>query len=95
MLMPGRAQALVGVEPMVASYREFSAMAHVHGFELKQVDLFGFGGVVMCHARFAVDYEIPSGRFQEEGMEIYAVDASGPSPKIIWRTQMALSSAEG
>ena len=90
MLMPGSPQALQGVESMVASYREFCAMATVYGFEIKNVMLFPFRDVVMCHARFAVDYEIPSGRFQEEGMEIYAVDPKGQAPKILWRSQMAL-----
>jgi hypothetical protein len=94
MLMPGSTHTLRGVEPMVASYREFCSMARVHRFELLDVALFPFGGLVMCHAHFSVDYEIPSGRFEEEGMEIYAIAASGPSPTILWRTQMPLKAAE-
>jgi len=94
MLLPGTGKAMVGVGPMVESYREFCAMAHVHGFEIDEVVTFPFGDAVMCHAHFTVDYEIPSGRFQEEGMEIYLVDTSGPAPRILWRTQSAIA-AEG
>ena len=93
MLLPGSLQAEQGVEPMVESYRGFSAMAKIHRFDLTDVGLFPFENVVMCHARFTVDYEIPSGRFEEEALEIYAVDTAGQVPKILWRTQMQLKEA--
>ena len=94
MLLPGSRQALVGVGPMVESYREFCAMARVHRFEIDDIATFPFGTTVMCHAHFVVDYEIPTGRYQEEGMEVYLVDTSGPGLRILWRTQNAIA-AEG
>ena len=94
MLMPGSPHILRGREPMVASYREFTAMARVHQFAFGEIALFPFGSLTMAHARFSVDYEIPSGRFAEEGMEIYAITTEGPSPKILWRTQVALEPSE-
>jgi len=93
MLMPGSPHSLRGREPMVASYREFSTMAKVHRFDFGEIALFPFGSLTMAHARFSVDYEIPSGRFEEEGMEIYAITSEGESPKILWRTQVALNPA--
>ena len=93
MLMPASPHTLVGREPMIQSYREFAAMAAVHRFEITDLTVYPFGTVVMCHARFTVDYTIPSGRFEEEGLELYAVDVSA-KPTILWRTQVALHSPE-
>lgn len=44
----------------------------------------------MCHLKFEVDYEIESGRFREEGLEVYAIDTSGQKPKVVWRKQLTL-----
>lgn len=95
MLLPGTGKAMVGVGPMVESYREFCAMAHVQRFEIDEIATFPFGDHLMCHAHFTGDYEIPSGRFREEGLEIYAIAVSESSPRILWRTQMALREPEG
>lgn len=88
MLPPGGAPATTGVGPMVDSYRRFFEQATVHAFEVTGVDVFPFDAVTLCHARFTVDYELASERFQEDGLEVYAVDVTGPTPKVVWRTQL-------
>lgn len=90
MLPPGAREPIVGVEPMVESYRHFGAIGTIHTFDIKKPAVYDFGQVVMCHVPFYIDYEIEAGRFQEEGLEVYAVDKSRLNPKIVWRTQLPM-----
>jgi len=91
MLPPGGSQPIVGVESMIQSYRQFGSMGTIHAFHILALTLYEFGSITMCHLRFDVDYEIESGRFREKGVEVYAIDASGLQPKVIWRTQLPLN----
>ncbi len=91
MLPPGSSQPIVGIEPMVESYRQFGSMGTLHSFDIKGLRIFDYGSVVICHLRFDVDYETEAGRFQETGLEIYTIETSGPKPKIVWRSQLSLT----
>ncbi len=88
MLPPGSTQPIVGNEPMIQSYRQFVSMARIHAFRISDIELYNFGATTVCHMQFDVDYEIESGRFQEKGMEIYVIDSSGNTPRVVWRTQI-------
>jgi hypothetical protein len=94
LLPPGSGEPIVGIEPMVQSYRQFGSMATIHGFEITDLTLYNYNSVAMCHLRFHVDYEIESGRFREDGMDVYAIDVSGPKPKVVWRSQVTLTADE-
>lgn len=90
MLPPGTNQPIEGIEPMVESYRQFGSMGTIHKFDITDLKLYHYESVAICHMQFEVDYEIESGRFREQGLEVYAIDTSGPKPKIVWRTQVTL-----
>ncbi len=91
MMPPGSAQAVVGIEEMVESYRQFASTATIHSFTIKKIDCYERGRIAMCHVHFEVDYEVESGRFQEEGLEVYTIDLSGRGPKVLWRMQIAIN----
>lgn len=90
MLMPESDEVAVGAGPLVESYRQFGSAAVVHAFEIKEITLFEHEAVVMGHLKFTIDYELPHGRFQESGLDVYAIATTGPQPKVIWRTQVRL-----
>lgn len=90
MLPPNSSKPIVGSESMVQSYRQFGSMGTIHVFEITDLSLHHYSSVTMCHMRFHVDYEIESGRYREDGIDVYAIDTSGPKPKVVWRTQIAL-----
>ncbi|NOZ60333.1 MAG: hypothetical protein GXO74_01490 [Calditrichaeota bacterium] len=90
MLPPGSSTPIVGIEPMVESYRKFGSSCTIHKFAIAEITLYSWKKVAMCHLKFEIDYEIKSGRFREEGLEIYAIDTSGAKPKVVWRTQLTL-----
>lgn len=94
MAVPGRHEALVGVEAMVDSYRQFDAACKVHAFDIIAIDVFMREHMCICHVRFGVDYETDKGRRVETGMEVYVIDTSGTTPRIAWRTQMPLPNAD-
>ena len=94
MLPPGTGEPVVGIESMVQSYRQFVSMGTIHAFDITNLAVYEYGTVSMCHMRFEVDYEMESGRFREEGMEVYAIDTSGADPRVVWRTQIATKSSD-
>ena len=88
MLPPGSSRPIVGIEPMVQSYREFGSIGTIHGFDITDLTLYYYKPVAICNLRFDVDYEIESGRFREHGLDVYVIDTSGSKPKVVWRTQV-------
>ena len=89
LLPPGTDEPIVGIEPMIQSYRQFDSVATVHAFEIHDLTAYEFGALAICHLRFEVDYEMESGRFHEKGLEVYAIESSGTGPRVVWRTQIA------
>ena len=94
MLAPGSSEPIVGIEPMVQSYRQFESIGTTHAFDIRNLTVYEFGAVSMCHMRFDVDYEMESGRFREEGLEVYAIDTSDTAPKVVWRTQIVMNPSD-
>ena len=92
MLPPGSNRPIIGIEPMVESYRQFGTMGTIHGFNITDIEVHEFESAAVCHVQFEVDYEIEAGRFQEEGMEVLTIETGGEKPKIIWRSQLPLKS---
>ena len=90
MLSPGTSEPIVGIEPMVQSYRQFVSMGTIHAFNITGLRVYEYGTISMCHMQFEVDYEMKTGRFREEGLEVYAIDTSGADPKVIWLTQIVM-----
>jgi len=90
MLPPGRHQPVVGIEPMVESYRQFCEYSTIHNLDMGEPSIYSFNSVAVCHVPFSIDYEVESGRYLEEGMEVYCIETSGKEPAIVWRTQMTL-----
>jgi len=88
MLPPGGSEPIIGVESMVESYIRFDSASTIHEFRTKEIRQFEHGSYTVCHLSFHVDFEVESGRFQEDGMEIYVIDSSGSTPEIVWRTQI-------
>jgi hypothetical protein len=88
MLPPGGADLIVGIDPMLESYRRFGSLGTVHSFEILNVGVYPFEKLAVCQMSFTIDYEIEAERFKETGLEVYALDTSGEEPRIVWRTQM-------
>ena len=66
-------------------------MGTIHKFHINNLTTYDFELLTICHMQFDVDYEIESGRFREEGLEVYTIDTSGSKPKVVWRSQVALN----
>lgn len=94
LLPPGTSEPIVGIDPMVQSYRQFVSMGTIHAFDITDLTVYEYGTLSMCHMRFKVDYEIESGRLREEGLEIYAIDTSAADPRVVWRTQIAIKPSD-
>lgn len=95
MLPPGTTEAIVGVEPMIQSYRQFGSVGTIHAFDTTNLTIHRIGAVSICHMCFEVDYEIESGRFRERGLEIYVIDTADDDPRVVWRTQIATKPDRG
>lgn len=90
MLPPGSSTPIEGIEPIISSYRDFGSSAAIHNFNILEIKAYSWKNIAMCHLQFEVDYEIESGRFKEKGLEVYAIDTSGPKLKVVWRSQFTL-----
>lgn len=88
MLPPDQSEPVVGVGPMVESYKQFGLISTLHQFNITELKLYEYGSVTMCHMQFEIEYEIESSRFQENGLEVYAIDTTELAPKVVWRTQL-------
>ena len=90
MLPPGASEPVVGIEPMIQSYRQFGAVGTMHAFTIASVAVYRYGATAMCHMQFEVDYEIAAERCREAGLEVYAIDVSGNRPRVVWRAQIPM-----
>ena len=92
---PGGGVPIVGREAFVRSYAEFGAMATVHAFEQgeRRIDVWGDTAVATCP--FRIDYELPSGRFREQGTDVLVLVRNGADWLICWRTITGVASSGG
>ena len=90
MLNPGSSRGVVGVTPMVDSYRQFATTAKVLEFKTTDPQFFPRGDVVMCHLKFHIKYEMQGNPYEDAGMDVYAIVDVDNQPKIAWRTQIGL-----
>jgi ketosteroid isomerase-like protein len=91
MLPPGTSEPVTGAEKMVEGYRQFLSMATIHSFHVKDISIFNFDSVALCHLQFEVDYEINGSRSREEGIEVYVIGRFDSALKVVWRTQIQLA----
>ncbi len=49
MLPPGAGEPIVGIEPMVQSYRRFVSMGTIHSFNITNLTVYEYGTFSMCH----------------------------------------------
>jgi hypothetical protein len=82
-------EAIIGCDAIIKSYREFGSMGKIHLFDITSIDIYHFGELFIAHMGFEVDYEIPSGRFKEEGIEVYALIPVKDTYQIVWRNQVS------
>jgi len=91
LLPPNSQRPIVGRAAIIDGYRRFGEIGDIHEFEISAMQTYLFTGAAMCHMHFNIDYAINERRFEESGVEIYALSGAGESWKIIWRTQVTQS----
>ena len=84
MAPPGGA-AIQGREAFVRSYADFGRAATIHAFEpdTPRIEIWAATAVAECP--FAIDYEIPAGRYRERGMELLVLTRTAAGWQICWR----------
>ena len=55
MLPTGAGMPVVGIKPMVESYRKFGSSGTIHKFDITEITLYGWNKMTMCHFKFEVD----------------------------------------
>jgi ketosteroid isomerase-like protein len=83
---PGDAEPVVGRAAFVQSYADFGAAATVHAFEAGAPRIDRWGGTAVARCPFNIDYEIPSGRYRERGVDLLVLAESDGGWRICWRT---------
>jgi len=92
LLPPDAGEPIRGRESVVASYVDFGAAAELQSFEAMGVTVFDFETTSSVHMRFVMRYRHDGRRFEDQGLELYTVQTSGPRPQIVWRCQWLLQS---
>jgi ketosteroid isomerase-like protein len=94
MVPPGDGEPVVGRDAFVQSYADFGAAATVHSFAagVPRIDHWGATAVARCP--FSIDYEIPSGRYREQGFDLLVLTETDAGWKVCWRT-MSSAPIEG
>ena len=90
LLPPDAGDPIVGRDQILETYQEFMAAADVTEFTIDDLVCFPFSATSMVHMRFTLDYRIADEAFTDSGLEVYAIDSSGPEARIVWRSQMIL-----
>lgn len=89
LLPPDAGAPIVGREAILATYREFAALAQLNDFSIPALDVFSFGDTHMAHMRFTVDYVYDEDHTIDSGLEIYAI-VTTERPRVVWRQQCLL-----
>ena len=86
-LSPPGAAPVLGRSAFVQSYADFGAAATLHSFESEQPNVRAWGDTAVAECPYAVDYEIPTGRFKERGVRTcWSSQGSTLSGLVVWRT---------
>lgn len=85
-LSPPGAAPLTGRDAIVKSYADFGSAATVHAFELEELRVHCWGSTAVAECPFVIDYEIPSGRFKERGVDLLVFTRTDAAWQVCWRT---------
>ena len=85
-VQPGLKARVEGREACVQSYREFLAMAIVHGYVEDEPLIDSFGETAIAATRFEIDYELATGRYQEAGQDVLVLTRDEDGWRVAWRT---------
>ena len=93
-IAPLGTQAVKGRAAFVKGFVDFGNAATIHSFERRdvRVDIWGETAVAQCP--FVIDYEIPSGRFKEEGVDVLVFTKVNDAWLICWRTMSSAPVSE-
>ena len=81
-------EAIIGRDSIIEGYQNFGSMGKIHRIEITSIDIYHFDELFIAHMSFEVNYEIPSGRFREEGTEVNSIIPVKDTYQIVWRTQV-------
>ena len=79
----------IGIEPCMASYKEFVSKSHIFSFEEKSINVDTFGNAAVATFEYTIDYEMSKKRSQEHGKEILVFSKDPDKWLLIWRMIVA------
>lgn len=85
-LSPPGAEPVTGREAVVRGYADFGSAATIHAFDLQEPRINFWGLTAVAECPFVIDYEIPSGRFKERGVDLLVFTRVGDTWEVCWRT---------
>jgi uncharacterized protein (TIGR02246 family) len=85
-VQPGFGARLEGREGCVESYRKFLSQAVVHEYAEEEPAVDVVGDTAVAVTRFAIDYELESGRYRETGHDVLVLARDTESWRVAWRT---------
>jgi ketosteroid isomerase-like protein len=88
-MAPPGAPPVRGRDAFVRSYADFGAAATIHSFDAGEPRVECCASTAVAECPFVIDYEIPSGRFRERGVDLLVFTRVEGSWQICWRTMTA------
>ena len=85
-VQPGLKARVEGREACVQSYRDFLAIATVHGYVEDEPLIDAFGETAVAATRFEIDYELATGRYREAGHDVLVLTRDEGEWRVAWRT---------
>jgi hypothetical protein len=85
-VQPGFGEGVQGRDACLETYRQFLALATIHGYQEDEPVIHVFDDTAVATIRFEIDYELESGRFQETGHDIVVLKRDGGTWLVAWRT---------
>ena len=99
LLPPDLGTPIQGRDPIVHTYREFTAAAELLRFDERDLRAYGYPTTSIVHLSFEIEYRLGDEHQADrvhrvdEGLEIYVVGHTDPL-EILWRQQCITSSRD-
>lgn len=85
-ISPPGAAPVVGRAAFVQSYADFGTAAKIHDFKHHEPRVDCWGSTAVAECPYTIDYEIPSGRFRERGVDLLVFTRTAGEWLLCWRT---------
>lgn len=92
LVMPGFEERVEGVEPIIASYRDFGEQATIHAFEPSEPRVDVIGQSAITATPFTIDYDFDGSRYHETGVDLLVFVRADDGWRVRWRTLLPRTS---